>query len=271
MIWTMIAGLSLLFASISALVYTRNIRHFRTVGQPSNARYAASILIPARNEAASIESCVEAALQTTGIDFEVVVLDDHSTDETAAIVARIAARDSRVRLETGSALPAGWCGKQHACFILAQLAKRPLLCFIDADVQIAPHAIARIADFVESSGCDYVSGFPQQVMETFLKRLLIPMMYFVLLAFLPLKRMRRSLSPSYAAGNGQLVMIRRESYEKCGGHELIKASLHDGLTLPRTFRHHGFKTDLFDAGDLALCRMYRSSREVWFGLAKNAQ
>jgi hypothetical protein len=186
-------------------------------------------------------------------------------------VRSYAERDSRVRLAPAAELPPGWCGKQHACFALAKLARHPVLCFIDADVRLAKQGLARMAGFLESSGADLVSGFPQQVMGTFFERLVIPLIHFLLLGFLPMGRMRRSLRPSFGAGCGQLFIVRREAYEKAGGHELVRASLHDGVTLPRAFRRRGLRTDLCDASDSAVCRMYQSGREAWSGLAKNAR
>jgi hypothetical protein len=200
----------------------------------------------------------------------VIVLDDHSADRTAAIVREAAARDPRVRLATAPPLPAGWNGKQHACAVLAGLAGHPLLLFVDADVRLAREGAARAAAFLAASGADLVSGVPRQETVTFLERLLIPLIHFVLLGFLPLARMRRSRHPAYGAGCGQLFLARRAAYESFGGHAAIRASLHDGVALPRAFRQAGLATDLFDATEVASCRMYHDAGEVWRGLGKNA-
>jgi hypothetical protein len=233
-------------------------------------RYAISVLIPARNEERSIAAAVESALASKGVELEVLVLDDHSDDATAAAVAAIAARDPRVRLLTAPPLPPGWCGKQHACHVLAQNATYPLLLFVDADVRLSSDALARMAIFLEYSGAALVSGIPRQETGTFLEILVIPLIHFILLGFLPLARMRRSAHPRYAAGCGQLFLTRRDAYEQAGGHAAIRASLHDGLTLPRAYRRAGLMTDLCDATALAVCRMYRGAGELWRGLAKNA-
>jgi hypothetical protein len=227
-------------------------------------------LIPARNEAGTIRAAVEAALHSQHVTLEVLVLDDHSTDTTAQIVRDMAARDTRVRLLPGPPLPPGWSGKQHACAVLASHTVQPLLVFLDADVRLAPHGLARLAAFLDASGADLVSGLPRQETGTLLEHLLIPLMHFLLLGFLPLRRMRRSHHPAYGAGCGQLFMARRQAYVQAGGHAAIRTSLHDGLTLPRAFRTAGLPTDLCDATIVATCRMYRSAREVWHGLAKNA-
>ena len=224
-----------------------------------------SVLIPARNEESSIRAAVESVLANRDVKVEVIVGDDHSSDRTAAI-----ARDAGAAVISIPDLPGGWCGKQHACWVLAGAATSPVLVFMDADVRLAPVALARIAAFIDESGADLASGIPRQETGSFLERLLLPLIHFVLLGFLPIRRMRRRTSPAYAAGCGQLFIARRDAYEKSGGHAAIRATRHDGIKLPRLFRARGLKTDLFDATTVATCRMYHNAREVWRGLAKNA-
>jgi hypothetical protein len=233
-------------------------------------RNAVSVLIPARNEEQNIRATLEVALANQRVEFEVIVLDDHSTDRTAEIVSEFAARDSRVRLESAAPLPTGWCGKQHACHVLASLARNPLLVFIDADVRLAPDALARMVAFMQRSEVSLASGVPRQQLGTFSERLLIPLIHFVLLGFLPMHAMRRTKSPAFSAGCGQLFIARREAYEKTGGHAMIRNTLHDGVKLPRLFRRCGLRIELFDATDLASCRMYHTNAETWRGLGKNA-
>ncbi len=261
-------------ALIPACLFHRNLRLYtRLPSAPATSGDelpAISVLIPARNEAASIHAAVEAALHSRDVALEVIVLDDHSEDDTAAIVRQLAAKDHRVRLESAPALPEGWCGKQHACATLAEHASHPLFVFVDADVRLAPDGLARMAAYIRNSNADLISGVPHQETVTLGEKLVIPLIHFLLLGFLPMHRMRQSAHPAYGSGCGQLFMARREAYVKAGGHAAIRASLHDGLTLPSAFRRAGFMTDLFDATDIATCRMYRSWIEVWRGLAKNA-
>ena len=201
---------------------------------------------------------------------EVVVLDDNSSDATAEIVKRIAQADERVRYFRGSPLPCGWNGKQHACKQLAELARHDRLVFLDADVRLRPDALKRLTDRQDESGVALLSGFPHQETGTMLERWIIPLMHFILLGFLPLRRMRSSRQPAYAAGCGQLFMTRKMDYERAGTHEAIRASRHDGLKLPRAYRQAGLSTDVVDAAKLAECRMYRSAAEVVRGVLKNA-
>ena len=127
-----------------------------------------------------------------------------------------------------------------------------------------------MAAFLRMSRADLISGVPHQETVTLGEKLLIPLIHFLLLGFLPLHRMRQSLHLAYGSGCGQLFMARREAYMTSGGHAAIRTSLHDGITLPPAFRRAGFMTNLFDATNIAACRMYRSWPEVWSGLAKNA-
>lgn len=265
-----LAAVALTLAALPALLFLANLRRYRLAPAGDRPAPAVSLLVPARNEQASVGACLEAALASRGVTLEVIVLDDASEDDTAAVVRALAARDPRLRLETAPPLPPGWCGKQHACHVLSGLARHPLLAFVDADVRLAPDGLARLAAFLQTSGADLVSGVPRQETGTLLEKMLIPLVHFILLGFLPLGRMRRSSHPAYAAGCGQLFLARRDAYAACGGHAGIRTTLHDGIRLPRAFRAAGRRTDLCDATDLAVCRMYRGGREVWRGLAKNA-
>lgn len=269
--------IALVLAAVPCALFFLNLLVYRPLPQvdgykesTSAGSIGISVLIPARNEEQNIRSTLTAALASCHPPDEVIVLNDHSTDRTAEIVRTIAALDSRVRIEPAPPLPAGWCGKQHACHVLAGRARNPLLVFLDADVRLAPDALARMRAYMEQSGVALASGVPHQELGTFSERLLIPLIHFILLGFLPMHGMRLSRRASMSAGCGQLFIVRRDAYAACGGHARLKDSLHDGIKLPRVFRSAGFRTDLFDATDLATCRMYHTNRDTWRGLGKNA-
>ncbi|MFL6414209.1 MAG: glycosyltransferase family 2 protein, partial [Bryobacteraceae bacterium] len=195
--------------------------------------------------------------------------DDHSEDRTGQIVREMA-RDPRLRLELAPELPAGWCGKQFVCSTLAHLASHNVLVFLDADVRVHPSGLARMVAFLQSSRADLVSGFPRQDVQSFYERLLLPLMHFLLLGFLPIDLMRKRLDPSLGAGCGQLFVATSSAYWAAGGHAAIRESRHDGISLPRAFRKAGLRTDLCDATSVAKCRMYWKGGEVFQGLLKNA-
>jgi len=268
--WLALPALAL--ASLPALLTLANLRAFCRAPRPAPglARPAVSVLVPARDEARVIGRLATAVLASRDVDLELVILDDDSRDDTARIITELAATDPRVRLIRGQPLPAGWCGKQHACWQLAAAARHEILLFLDADVTLAPDAVSRTVAFLETRRVDLASGFPRQETGSLLDWLLLPLIHFVLLGYLPLALARTDNRPGLAAGCGQLFATRREAYRRAGGHAAIRASLHDGIKLPRAYRAAGLTTDLFDAGDIARCRMYGTNREVWRGLAKNA-
>ena len=262
------AILCCLCALLPAGLFFANRPLFRPPPRNSGPGEPVSVLIPARNEEAAIAAALESVLASRDLDFEVIVLDDNSEDRTAEMVRSFCQRDARVRLEGAPALPAGWNGKQHACHCLSQLARYDRWLFLDADVRLAPEALARLSPLL--AGADLWSGVPRQVTVSFSEKLLLPLIHFVLLGYLPLARMRASGDPALGAGCGQLFLTTRGAYEKTGGHAQIRASLHDGLHLPRSYRKAGLRTDLVDVTGLAHCRMYHSNAATWRGLAKNA-
>lgn len=263
----MIGAICLALAALPAGLGAWNLFLYRAPARASGVP-AVSVLIPARNEERNIGAAVAAILASEGVDLDLVVLDDGSTDRTPDILAAIT--DPRLRVARAPPLPAGWSGKQHACALLAEQVRHELMVFVDADVRLAPDALCRMAGFMQEHAVGLASGFPRQVTESWAEALLLPLMHFLLLGYLPLARMRRDCAPALGAGCGQLFIARREAYRRAGGHAAIRASLHDGITLPRAFRRAGIMTGLFDATRFASCRMYSSAAEVWWGLSKNA-
>lgn len=266
-----VAWAGLVLAAIPAFLTVANLRLFRPPPPPApGPPPRVSVLVPARNEARAIGRLMDDVLASEGVELELVVLDDASEDATARIVSERAAEDSRVRLVSGRPLPADWCGKQHACWQLAASARHDTWLFLDVDVSLSPDAVARTVAFLEREGVALASGFPRQMADTVLGWLLLPLIQFLLVGFLPIARARQVNVPSLAAGCGQLFVTRRGDYERAGGHAAIRTSLHDGVKLPRAYRRAGLGTDIFDATDVASCRMYATSRDVWRGLSKNA-
>lgn len=229
-----------------------------------------SVLIPARNEAGSIEHCLAALLESDHPRFQILVLDDNSEDTTAQIIDDIAAKDSRVTRLTGSPLPPGWNGKQFACWQLAQATHHDHFVFLDADVRLTSAALSSSHHHFLTHDLGLLSGFPRQITGTWMENTLIPMINFVLLGFLPFLMMRKTRIPGFSAGCGQFFLTCKSAYTKAGGHQSIQASAHDGVKLPRAYRAAGFHTDICDFSKHASVRMYHSAAQVWRGLMKNA-
>ncbi|TDL77742.1 glycosyltransferase [Palleronia sediminis] len=266
----MLYALAILSAALAALYVSMtlaNLAIFRASRRMATG--PVSILIPARDEAANIAAALDRAEAQVG-EVEIVVLDDGSTDGTDRIVTERAARDPRIRLVRGAALPAGWNGKQHACHQLSQAARHPVLLFVDADVRLAPEAVARMQGYLDARKLDLVSGFPHQITRSLAEIVVIPQILVVLLGYLPLPMARLFRGAGFAAGCGQLMMVRRDAYRAAGGHAAFRDRMHDGLNLPRNVRLSGGRTDLLDATPIAACRMYDNWADIWRGFTKNA-
>ena len=263
-----LALVTLILAAFPLALALVNLLVYRTPPRAEDCP-SVSVLIPARNEKANIGPAVACALSSEEVDVEIIVLDDHSTDGTASVLAAI--EDPRLRVAQAPPLPAGWSGKQYACATLATLATHELLLFVDADVRLAPDAVARMAGAMQRrQSLGLASGFPRQVFGGWAERLLLPIIHVLLLGYLPIPVSLVFKRRALAAGCGQLFIARREAYVRAGGHAAIRSSLHDGITLPRAFRQASIMTGLFDASRFASCRMYQDATQVWEGLSKNA-
>ncbi|MDZ4754290.1 MAG: glycosyltransferase family 2 protein, partial [Phycisphaerae bacterium] len=246
--WSLVAGAA--FALQAAILGLVNLRRYRRAAHaPPDLRASVSVCIPARNEESNIETCVRSVLANataTGLAVEVLCYDDQSTDQTPRILAALAAEDERVRLVPTVSLPKDWNGKQHACWRLAGAARHDWLLFTDADVRFAPDALRRAIHEAERHNAALLSTVPQQIAGTVGEALLIPLIHVLLLSYLPMGRMRRTLDPAASAGCGQFLLARADAYRAAGGHAVFRASMHDGIKMPRAFRAAGFRTDLFD-------------------------
>jgi glycosyltransferase involved in cell wall biosynthesis len=280
-----LCGASLAAALQPLVLSVVNMRRYRRA--PLLAEVAAetralrvAVCIPARNEKANIEACVRSVLASQGVDVRAYVYDDESTDGTGEIVARLAAEDPRVVVVPRRPLPAGWNGKQHACFRMAEhgLGFDPDLewfLFTDADVRLEPDAVARALGFALRSKSALVSTVPREITGTIGEMLLVPLIHFVLMSYLPIGRMRSTLDPAASAACGQFILVSRAAYRAAGtganyGHAGFKDSMHDGVKFPRAVRRAGLRTDLYDGTESVSCRMYRGFGETWRGFAKNA-
>lgn len=218
------------------------------------------MLIPARDEAATIGACLARLREESVV--EVLVLDDGSRDATAMI-----AIDAGARVLTGAPLPAGWLGKPHACAALAKAASGDVLVFLDADVQLRPGAIGAAVALLESTGLDLVSPHPRELAVTAAERLVQPLLQWSILTFLPLRLAERSPYAALSAANGQFLVVRRAAYERAGGH--VPDAVLDDLALLRAIKRTGGRGVVVDGTDLAACRMYDGWRSLRDGYGKS--
>ena len=276
MILTILLSIGALGA-LSALVMTAvNLRLLQAAPPPASTTNGAtdntlvSICIPARNEEANIAACAQSLLAGSHRPIEVLVYNDQSIDRTGEILAALAAADPRVKIVATLPLPGGWNGKQFGCQRCGEFASGAWLLFTDADVRFEPDAIARTLAVAARSRAALISTFPRQVTATIGEKLIIPLIHFILLSYLPIARMRSTLDPATSAGCGQFLFIQASAWKAAGGHASFKDSMHDGIKLPRAVRRAGLRTDLFDGTDLCHVRMYHGFAATWRGFAKNA-
>ena len=228
-----------------------------------------SVLLPLRDEAHRVTPCLLGLLAQDG-DLEVLVLDDGSTDGTGELVRRVAGRDPRVRLLTGQQLPAGWLGKPHACQQLADAADpaSTVLVFLDADVVLAPGAVAATVAALETHQLDLVSPYPRQDAPG-RTRLIQPLLQWSWLTFLPLRLAERCSLPSLSAANGQLLAVRRSTYDRAGGHRSVRGAVVEDVALLQSLKRVGGRGGVVDGTALASCRMYDSWDELVAGYTKS--
>ena len=229
-----------------------------------------SVLVPARDEEAVLPALLDCLGEQTGVpDLEVLVCDDGSHDRTAQVVLEAGRRDGRVRLVTGVERPVGWLGKPFACHQLAQEAGGSVLVFVDADVVLAPHAIAATVHLLRSSGLDLLSPYPRQVAVTAVERLVQPLLQWSWLTTLPLDAAERSPRASLAAANGQLLAVDAAAYARAGGHAAVAGEVLEDIALLRALKRSGGRGVPCDGSQVAGCRMYTSWPEVRDGYAKS--
>lgn len=229
-----------------------------------------SVIIPARNEALNIVACVESVLATTWPTLEVLVVDDHSTDGTGALVRAIAARDARVRVLDAPPLPDGWFGKQWACQTAAGEARGDWLVFTDADTRHHPELLARTMAWQRLRGAQAVTIAGRQQVLTLAERLVIPQMFFILFARIgSTEAIATARRAQDSIMNGQFSLFSRALYDRLGGHASVKHNVAEDLLLGQRVWEAGERVHLAVGLDYFSTRMYTGLRSLVRGWSKN--
>lgn len=240
---------------------------------PQKSPYAGplvSVLVPARNEALNIERCVRSLLQQDYGVFEIIVLDDGSTDKTPELLDGLMKESAgRLQILRGEALPDGWHGKTWACFQLSRMAKGELLLFTDADTIHKSDALRRSVGSLMDSGSDMLSIMPHQELGSFWEKLLVPLIHVILLCYLPIRLVRTSPNPAFSFANGQFILFRRDFYERIDGHAAVRNAIVEDVWLCRAVKKAGGRVAAYNGSDIVSCRMYRNFKEIWEGFSKN--
>lgn len=227
-----------------------------------------SVCIPARNEERNIRACVEAMLAQDYPNFEVIVLDDRSTDTTPLILAEIASHDSRLHPISGSDLPEGWAGKPHALFQASATARGKWLCFVDADTVVTRDCLSSCYAKALKTDADMFTIMTFQVLGSFWEKVVMPLVMTALsVGFSP----RKVNDPKRkdAIANGQFIMIKRTVYNAIGGHERVKDQIVEDKAISEQVKWNGYRLIVADGMKVTRTRMYTSLPEMWEGWTKN--
>jgi glycosyltransferase involved in cell wall biosynthesis len=228
------------------------------------ARPQVSVIIPARNEEVSLSDCLQSLVTQSGIAFEIIVVDDHSSDRTREIAESFPG----VRVIPAGPLPAGWTGKNNAVTTGAKAARGEWLLFTDADTVHLPGSLARALKEAKDNGAELLSYSPEQIAVTFWEMATLPVVFAELAWQYSPSRVSDPASP-IAAANGQYILIRRETYDAVGAHAAVATDILEDVALARAVKASGRKIRFRYAADAVRTRMYRSYRQLRDGWTKN--
>lgn len=227
---------------------------------------AVSIIVPARNEEVSLPDCLNSLVSQKDVSFEIIVVDDHSSDHTHEIASSFS--DNGVRVIAAPALPTGWTGKNNAVVAATKVARGQWFLFTDADTIHLPGSLARALAEAEKNHADLLSYSPEQIAVTFWEMAILPVVFAELARHYPPSLVSDPSSP-VAAANGQYILVKRETYEAVGGHEGIAGDILEDVALARAVKNGGRKIRFRYAADAVRTRMYRNYGQLRDGWTKN--
>jgi len=249
-----------LFNFISNPKLTRVTKHYHD---------QVSILIPARNEE-NIATLLQSIKAQDYQDYEVIVYDDESTDDTYSICESFGALDKRFRVIKGSTLPPEWLGKNNACHQLAKKANGSYFLFLDADERVAPGLINSAVHRMKLYNLALLSLFADQDMKTIGEKATVPLLHFLLLNLLPVRLVFLTKTPAIATACGQFMLFEGDAYRQYHWHSLVKDKVVEDAEIMRQVKSNGFRGELLLANGMITCRMYRHYAQAIDGFSKNA-
>ena len=228
-----------------------------------------SILIPVRNEEKNILALLQTITEQSYTNYEVIVLDDDSSDNTYSIVKDFISERPQFSISKGQRLPSGWTGKNYACWQLANKASGAYLLFLDADVQLSPELLGSLLNYASERDLSLLSLFSTQDMFTSGEKAIVPLMNYMLLTLLPIRLIGNHTDPIFSAACGQLMLFKATDYQKHQWHKALSDEITEDLKIIKSVKKHGFKVDALLADQLLSCRMYSTYEEAVSGFSKN--
>jgi len=268
MLYQIIIAVGLVSFLLNLILNLKSLRKPHLDGKIPEPAPFISVLIPARDEELNIKACIESLQKQDYPNFEILVLDDHSSDDTANVVARMAAKDERIQLIRSEPLPEGWAGKPFACYQLAKIARGSWLLFVDADTTHLSHMLRSVLAMALELRPSLLSGFPRQLATSLPQKVAIPVLYFVILSWLPLWWLQRSKKPKPSLAIGQFLLFPTKEYWRIGGHKAVKSRILEDVWLGIEINRHGGRHVAVDLSPVVSCHMYRSLGVMWEGFVK---
>jgi chlorobactene glucosyltransferase len=228
-----------------------------------------SVLVPARNEEKNIERCLNSLQNQIYRNYEILVIDDNSTDDTPNILDRVAGADKRIRVFKGMPLPDGWYGKPFALHQLSKEARGEILLFTDADTVHNPTSISWAVTNITGLKADMVSGYVGQIFLSFGEIVTVPIMFFLTGFVIPLFLNRFTKLSLFSSAIGQYIAIRREVFEAIGGCESFRKKTSEDIYMARFVKQQGYQTRFLNICEYVKCRMYGGYRSALEGIGKN--
>lgn len=236
---------------------------------PVNYTDLVSILIPARNEEDNILQLLQSIKNQNYKNIEVIILDDESDDDTYHICNRFCEKETNFTVIKGDSLPKNWLGKNYACHQLAAKANGKFLLFLDADEEIKDGLIHNALYRMQIGKLSLLSLFTNQITFTLGEKMVVPLMHFLLLNLLPLRLVRLSPMPAFAAASGQFMLFDAAHYHKYQWHKKIKNKVVEDVEIMKTIKANKLNGEALLANGYIYCRMYKSYKECISGFSKN--
>lgn len=270
--WLQIYYGLILFIGLYTFLFSYSNRRFyrkTSIDSFTHSGPKVSVLIPVRNEEKRIGSCIESLLHQNYLDYEIIILDDSSTDNTWNIITEYAEKNPLLKVISGKKLPSNWNGKNFALQQLAEIANGKYFLFTDADTVHSPNSISYGVTQLQKLSVSLLSGHPRQILPNKKTESVVSAMHFNSIFLIPLHIQYKTLYPLLGLAIGQYIFVDADAYRITGGYNSIQQFVTDDVHIARQFRKHGFFQAFTDLGDIITCNMYSSFTDAVKGISRS--